>query len=134
MNLINLVEVQILGDERGHLNVLEANRNIPFDIRRVYYLTGTQPGVARGFHAHKELEQMAVCVAGSCRMIMDDGRRSEEVILDSPAKVLHVGKMVWHEMHDCTEDCVLLVLANDYYDESDYIRSYEQFLQAVGSA
>ncbi|OLS62079.1 sugar 3,4-ketoisomerase [Pseudomonas putida] len=134
MNLINLVEVQILGDERGHLNVLEANRNIPFDIRRVYYLTGTQPGVARGFHAHKELEQMAVCVAGSCRMIMDDGRRSEEVILDSPAKVLHVGKMVWHEMHDFTEDCVLLVLANDYYDESDYIRSYEQFLQAVGSA
>lgn len=134
MNLINLVEVQVLGDDRGHLSVLEANRNIPFDIRRVYYLTGTQPGVARGFHAHKELEQMAVCVAGSCRMIMDDGLRSEEVILDSPAKVLHVGKMVWHEMHDFTEDCVLLVLANDYYDESDYIRNYEQFLQAVASA
>ncbi|MDG9883148.1 WxcM-like domain-containing protein [Pseudomonas putida CSV86] len=134
MNLINLVEVQVLGDDRGHLSVLEANKNIPFDIRRVYYLTGTQPGVARGFHAHKELEQMAVCVAGSCRMIMDDGLRSEEVILDSPAKVLHVGKMVWHEMHDFTEDCVLLVLANDYYDESDYIRNYEQFLQAVASA
>lgn len=134
MSLINLVEVQILGDERGHLSVLEANRNIPFDIRRVYYLTATQQGVARGFHAHKELEQMAVCVAGSCRMIMDDGHQREEVDLDSPAKVLHVGKMIWHEMHDFSEDCVLLVLASDYYDESDYIRDYGQFLQAVAGA
>ncbi|MDD0975543.1 sugar 3,4-ketoisomerase [Pseudomonas fontis] len=128
MSLINLVDVQVLGDERGHLNVLEANRNIPFAIQRVYYLTATQPGVSRGFHAHKELEQMAVCVAGQCRMIMNDGHSVEEVMLDSPAKVLHVGKMIWHEMHDFSDDCVLLVLASDYYDEQDYIRNYEDFL------
>lgn len=128
MSLINLVDVQVLGDERGHLNVLEANRNIPFAIQRVYYLTATQSGVSRGFHAHKELEQMAVCVAGQCRMIMNDGHSVEEVMLDSPAKVLHVGKMIWHEMHDFSDDCVLLVLASDYYDEQDYIRNYEDFL------
>lgn len=134
MSLINLLDIQVLGDDRGHLNVLETYKNIPFPIQRVYYLTATKSGISRGFHAHKELEQMAVCVAGQCRMVMNDGHSVDEVVLDSPSKVLHVGKMVWHEMHDFSEDCVLLVLASDYYDEQDYIRNYDEFLRLVSNA
>lgn len=133
MSLINLIEFKIMGDERGQLIVLEGGRNIPFKIKRVYYLTGTQPGVPRGFHAHKELEQVAVCVSGVCRMIMDDGVNKEEVWLDAPNKAIHIGKMVWHEMHDFSGDCVLLVLASEHYDERDYIRNYPEFRRLISA-
>lgn len=127
MSLVKLIDFKLLGDDRGHLTVLEESKNIPFQIKRVYYLTGTKQGVARGFHAHKELEQVAVCVSGRCRMILDDGQRKEEVWLDSPSKAICIEKMVWHEMHDFSPDCVLLVLASEHYDESDYIRDYSTF-------
>lgn len=131
MSLVKFIQFPVLGDERGQLYVMEGARNIPFDIKRAYYLVGTLKGVSRGFHAHKELEQIAVCVSGSCKMLLDDGIQRTQVILDEPNKAICIDKMVWHEMHDFTEDCVLLVLASDYYDESDYIRSYEDFLKSV---
>ena len=131
MSIIKLIEFPTLGDERGSLIVVEGNKNIPFEVKRVYYIFGTKSGVSRGFHAHKELEQIAVCVSGQCRMIMDDGKNKEEVWLDRPNKAIQIGKMVWHEMHDFSSDCVLLVLASDHYDESDYIRVYENFLECV---
>lgn len=131
MSLIKFIDFKLLGDDRGHLTVLEANKNIPFDIKRVYYLTDTQAGVPRGFHAHKELEQVAVCVSGKCRMILDDGRHKEETWLDSVSKAIRIEKMVWHEMHDFSPDCVLLVLASEHYDESDYIREYDVFLKGL---
>lgn len=134
MNLINWVDFKVLGDERGQLIALEGKMNIPFEIKRVYYLTGTKPDVPRGFHAHKELEQVAVCVSGKCRMIMDDGHYKEEAWLDSPSKAIRIGKMIWHEMHDFSGDCVLLVLANEYYDENDYIRNYSDFIGLVRNA
>ncbi|PJK34030.1 dTDP-6-deoxy-3,4-keto-hexulose isomerase [Pseudomonas sp. S10E 269] len=133
MSLINLIEFDVLGDERGQLVVLEAMKNVPFDIKRVYYLTGTKPDVPRGFHAHKELEQVAVCVSGKCLMIMDDGVRKEEVWLDSPSKAIFIDKMVWHEMHRFSPGCVLLVIASDLYDENDYIRSYSDFVGMVNN-
>ena len=131
MSLVKLIDFKLLGDDRGHLTVLEENKNIPFNIKRVYYLTGTKLGVSRGFHAHKELEQIAVCVSGKCRMILDDGLQKEEVWLDSPNKAVRIEKMIWHEMHDFSPDCVLLVLANDHYDESDYIRDYSTFIGSL---
>ncbi|KAB0550295.1 WxcM-like domain-containing protein [Pseudomonas argentinensis] len=131
MSIIKLIEFPTLGDERGSLIVVEGNKNIPFEVKRVYYIFGTKSGVSRGFHAHKELEQIAVCVSGQCRMIMDDGKNKEEIWLDRPNKAIQIGKMVWHEMHDFSSDCVLLVLASDHYDESDYIRVYENFLECV---
>ncbi|WP_288855357.1 FdtA/QdtA family cupin domain-containing protein [uncultured Pseudomonas sp.] len=127
MSFVNTFNLKVLGDERGQLFVMEGEKNLPFDIKRVYYLTGTKLGVSRGFHAHKQLEQVAVCVSGSCRMLMDNGREQREFLLDSPDKAILIGKMIWHEMHDFSEDCVLLVLADDYYDESDYIRNYNDF-------
>lgn len=130
-NLIKLIEFPPLGDDRGSLVALEANKTVPFAIKRVYYIFGTKAGVARGFHAHKALKQVAVCVTGSCRMVLDDGYQKEEVLLDSPMKGLVIEEMVWREMHDFTQDCVLLVLASEHYDEVDYIRNYKDFLKAV---
>ncbi|WP_193059029.1 MULTISPECIES: sugar 3,4-ketoisomerase [unclassified Pseudomonas] len=134
MSLINFLDIKKLGDDRGHLIVLENNKNIPFAIRRVYYLADTQIGVPRGFHAHKELTQVAVCVSGRCLMKMDDGVNKEEVWLDSSEKAIFIDKMIWHEMHEFSVDCVLLVLASDYYDEQDYIRNYDAFLELTKHA
>ncbi|MGF1697571.1 FdtA/QdtA family cupin domain-containing protein [Vibrio lamellibrachiae] len=128
MSLINIIDFKSLGDERGGLVALEAGKDIPFDIKRVYYISGTEKDVARGFHAHKELRQVAVCVVGQCRFIMDDGSDRQEIIMNSADKGILIDKMQWHEMEAFSKDCVLLVMASDYYDESDYIRDYENFL------
>ncbi|BFM49634.1 FdtA/QdtA family cupin domain-containing protein [Marinomonas sp. THO17] len=131
MSLIQLINFPSLGDDRGSLVALESQQSIPFDIKRVYYIFGTQEGVARGFHAHKQLKQVAVCVTGRCRMVLDDGKYREEVWLDSASKGILIEDMVWREMHDFSEDCVLLVLASEYYDESDYIRDYVEFIGKI---
>lgn len=126
--LIEWVQFPALGDHRGSLVALEANQSVPFAIERVYYLFATKEGVSRGFHAHVNLQQVAICVTGSCTMILDDGDQREEVRLDSPVQGVVLQKMVWHEMHDFSPDCVLLVLASEHYDEADYIRNYQDFL------
>lgn len=120
-----------LGDERGSLVALEGGIDVPFDIKRVYYIFGTVPGVSRGFHAHMRLEQIAVCVTGSCRMVLDNGSNREEIILNSSEKGIYIPSRTWREMHDFSPDCVLLVLASHHYDESDYIRNYEKFLNEL---
>lgn len=127
MSLIEILDIESRGDERGQLIALENNKNIPFAIKRVYYLTQTREDVARGFHAHKELMQVAVCISGQCLMKLDDGVNQEEVWLDSPVKAILIRKMIWREMHHFSPDCVLLVLASELYDEQDYIRSYSDF-------
>ena len=131
MNLVQWIEFDLMGDHRGQLVALEELKNIPFQIRRVYYTFGTKNDVPRGFHAHKELQQVAVCVSGKCRMYLDDGKEQTHVWLDTPQRGLFIDKMIWHEMHDFSEDCVLMVLASDYYDESDYIRNKEEFARLV---
>ncbi|KAA6177398.1 WxcM-like domain-containing protein [Pseudomonas marginalis] len=127
MSLIEILDIESRGDERGQLIALENNKNIPFAIKRVYYLTQTREDVARGFHAHKELMQVAVCISGRCLMKLDDGVNQEEVWLDSPVQAILIKKMIWREMHHFSPDCVLLVLASELYDEQDYIRSYSDF-------
>ena len=129
---IKFIEFEIKGDNRGNLIALEEFRNIPFEIKRVYYIFGTKKGVRRGFHAHKNLQQVAVCVSGSCKFLLDNGKeRVEDIVLDSPSKGLFIDKMIWREMYDFSEDCILLVLASDYYDERDYIRNYSEFLGVI---
>jgi dTDP-4-dehydrorhamnose 3,5-epimerase-like enzyme len=129
MSLISRVELPSLGDERGSLVSIEANIHIPFEVKRVYYISQTKQGVSRGFHAHKNLQQLAVCVAGQCRLLLDDGVTRESVWLDSPTKGVLIGNNLWREMHDFSADCVLLVLASEHYDEQDYIRNYQEFLR-----
>jgi dTDP-4-dehydrorhamnose 3,5-epimerase-like enzyme len=132
MSPLKIISFPPLGDDRGSLVALEANKTVPFDVKRVYYIFGTLPGVSRGFHAHRNLQQVAVCVTGKCRMVLDDGRRREEVWLDSSTRGVLIGNLVWREMHDFSPDCVLLVLASDHYDETDYIREYSEFIKAIG--
>lgn len=129
MTLATILEFKSNGDDRGSLVALESYKNIPFDIKRVYYIFDTKTGVVRGLHAHKDLSQVMVCLKGSCRVVLDDGSIKEQVILDSPEQGLLINSMMWREMHDFSVDCVLLVLANEYYDESDYIRDYDGFLE-----
>jgi dTDP-4-dehydrorhamnose 3,5-epimerase-like enzyme len=132
VSLIKLIDFPSLGDERGSLVAIEGNKNIPFDIKRVYYIFGTHKNIARGFHAHKELNQVAVCITGKCRMLLDNGNTKDNVWMDSATKGVLIEDMVWHEMHDFSDDCVLLVLASAHYDESDYIRNYDDFLKQKG--
>jgi len=125
---IEIINFEIKGDERGGLIALEGNKNIPFDIKRVYYIFDAKSNVRRGFHAHKKLKQLLVCVAGSCKILLDDGKEKTEILLDNPSKGLLIESMIWREMFDFSPDCVLMVLANEIYDESDYFRDYQQFL------
>ena len=131
MKLTKTLIFPIIGDNRGSLIALETFQNIPFDIKRVYYIFDTLSGVSRGFHAHQNLQQVLICVKGSCRILLDDGKHKENIILNSPQTGLLIEDLVWREMHDFSEDCVLLVLASEYYDESDYIRDYDNFLELV---
>ena len=131
MSLINIIKFESLGDERGSLVALECNKNVPFDIKRVYYISVTEEGVSRGFHAHRNLKQIAVCVTGSCRFVLDNGKEKEEIILEGASNGLLIEDLIWREMHDFSSDCVLLVLASEYYDELDYIRDYQQFLRCL---
>lgn len=121
------------GDERGQLVSLEEFNDIPFRIKRVYYMYDTVSDVVRGLHAHKNLEQILVCIHGSCKIKLDNGREKKEVALEKPYEGLYVANNMWREMYDFSPDAVLLVLASEVYDESDYIRDYNEFLKFVGA-
>jgi len=128
---IELIPLQIHGDERGSLVALETEKNIPFKIQRVYYLFDTKNGVVRGYHAHKQLKQVAIAVRGSCCFTLDDGHERVDVVLNNPAQGLLIESFMWREMSDFSNDCVLMVLADSKFDESDYVRDYEQFKEMV---
>lgn len=119
------------GDERGQLVALEELKDIPFNIKRVYYMYDTVEGVHRGYHAHKALEQILICIHGSCRILLDNGSEKETVLLNKPYEGLYVANVMWREMYDFSPDAVLMVLASEYYDETDYIRDYDEFLNYI---
>ena len=121
------------GDERGQLVALEEFTDIPFHIKRVYYIYDTKEKVRRGFHAHKCLQQILISVHGSCKIHLDDGKETAEVVLDSPFEGLYISNGIWREMYDFSPDAVLMVLASEIYDEKDYIRDYDEFLRSIGS-
>ena len=127
---IKLIPLQSHGDERGSLVALEEGKNVPFEIKRVYYMFKTKEDVRRGLHAHKKLKQVAIAVRGSCRFVLDDGAERVEVCLDNPAQGLLIESCMWREMYNFSDDCVLMVLADQLYDEADYIRDYEEFIEA----
>ncbi|MGR2993107.1 FdtA/QdtA family cupin domain-containing protein [Vibrio vulnificus] len=129
--LIEWIDFPVIGDERGNLIALEGMKDIPFEIKRIYYIFDTKQGVVRGLHAHRALKQVAIALKGSCRFLLDDGITKEEIILDCPTKGILIDSCLWREMHDFSKDCVLMVLASEHYDESDYIRDYQNFLKEI---
>jgi len=174
--LVEKIQLQAIHDD-CLMCVAEYPRQIPFPIKRVYYMVKSAPNLPRGYHTHKKLDQVFFCIQGSMRMILDDGKKKEEIILNQPdigirlkplgyhthkkldqvffciqgsmRMILDDGKkkeeiilnqpdigirlkpLVWHEMHDIKEDTIMLIFASDYYEESDYIRDYKQFIETV---
>lgn len=123
------VSFKTFGGEFGNLNAIEGGSDLPFDIRRIYYITKVPAGVTRGFHSHRRLEQVLLCVNGSVSIRVKTPFEEEVVSLDDPAKGLYIGHMVWREMFDFTPGSVLLVLASEHYTEDDYIRDYEKYME-----
>ena len=123
----------IRGDDRGSLVAVEGGRSIPFEIKRIYYIWGTSQGTVRGYHAHVTLKQVLICVHGTCTIVLDDGEARTEVRLADPAEGLYIDSIMWREMKDFSEDAVLLVLASEHYEESDYIRNYDEFVAMANS-
>jgi dTDP-4-dehydrorhamnose 3,5-epimerase-like enzyme len=126
-----LLNFDVKGDDRGSLVALEENKNVSFNVKRVYYIYGTKEGVVRGKHAHYRVEQLAVCVSGSCDFVLDDGKNRVTIHLNRQDQGLYIGTMLWHEFMNFSPECVVMVLASDYYNESDYIRNYDKFLLEV---
>ena len=116
--MAHIIEIPTFGDHRGELRVLQDQ--IPFDIKRVYYIHG-KPGYPRGGHRHRTTDQALICVSGSCVVSNNDGKKREEFVLDNPSKCLMVDRHDWHIMHSFSEGAVLLVLASTPYDVNDYI-------------
>lgn len=119
------------GDDRGSLVALEEFNDIPFQIKRVYYMYDTKEGVRRGFHAHKSLEQILICIHGSCKVLLDNGSEKKNIYLEKPYEGLYIPNNMWREMYDFSPDAVLMVLASDIYREEDYIRDYDEFLTFI---
>lgn len=130
---IERIHLSTHGDDRGLLVALEQERDVPFEIRRVYYLFATKGGVHRGQHAHRHLNQLAVALHGSVTFLLDDGGGPVRVVLDDPAQGLLLGRMVWRDLYDFSDDCVLMVLADQLYDPGDYITDYDEFLREANS-
>lgn len=126
-----LINMQVFGDERGKLVSLESNRNIPFELKRIYYIFDTLPEQTRGLHAHKYLEQIVIAMDGACEFVLDDGKTRETVWLNRPDQGLYIGKNMWREMKHFSYGCKLMILASEYYDEGEYIRDYNEFLKEV---
>lgn len=116
-----------LGDERGHLVVVEGLKDIPFEIKRMFYIYGTKTDVVRGQHANKKSEFVLINLSGNCKIKVDDGENKEVIILDKPHEGIYLEKMVWKDMFDFSEDSILLVLSNHSYDSEEYVRDYENF-------
>ena len=129
--IYNLLNFPIHGDKHGKLIALEKGEDFPFDIKRVYYIWGTEEKAIRGKHAHRKLEQVIICTSGSCDFVLDDGRERVTIHLDNPTQGLHIKHNIWREFTNFSSDCVVMVLASEHYNEADYIRDYSQFLKEI---
>lgn len=128
-----LIEFSQKGDERGHLVIVEGNQDIPFEMKRVFYIYGSDRDVVRGRHANYNTEFVLVNVAGTSKVKVDDGVKQRIFSLDRPHTGIYLPRMVWKDMYDFSEDSVLLVLASEHYDEKEYIRDYGKYLEVMST-
>lgn len=127
MKKYKLLSFPQLGDDRGHLVVVEGMKNIPFEIKRMFYIYGTKENVIRGQHANRKSEFVLINLAGSCKIKVNDGKNEEILILDKPHEGIYLDRMVWKDMYDFSKDSILLVLSNQSYDSEEYVRNYIEF-------
>lgn len=133
MSLSNckIVDLPKIADPRGNLTFIEGERNIPFDIKRVYYLYDVPGGATRAGHGHKTLQQLIIAMSGSFDVTLDDGTERQRYHLNRSYNGLYVCSMMWREIDNFSSGSVCMVLASDFFDESDYFRYYDDFLEAV---
>lgn len=129
---VQMLEFSQRGDERGYLVVVEGGNDIPFDIKRIFYIYGSDTSAIRGQHANRESEFVLINVAGQSKVRVKDGKGNEAVFsLNRPHTGIYLPKMVWKDMYDFSEDSVLLCLASEHYNPEEYIRDYEEFVAIV---
>ncbi len=132
MNKVRMLEFPQRGDDRGHMVIVEGNNDIPFDIKRVFYIYGSDKNVVRGQHANRRSEFVLINVAGKSKVKVKDGDGNEAIYcLNRPHTGVYIPTMVWKDMYDFSEDSVLLVLASEHYDATEYIRNYNDFVSEV---
>lgn len=124
-------EFNEMGDERGNLVVIEGNEDVPFEIKRIFYMYGTDGEWVRGQHANRKSDFVLVNVAGKSKVKIDDGFSTAVVELNKPRMGIYIPKMIWKEMYDFSKDSVMLVLSNEHYDSEEYIRNYDEYLSAL---
>lgn len=124
-----ILDFTIYPDERGKLSSLSVNNEIPFDIKRIYYVWDMPSEAIRGGHAHKNLDEVMVCLHGSCDFVLDDGKEKITVTLDRPNKGLYIKANLWRDFRNFSKDCVVILIASELYDTGDYIRDYDEFLK-----
>ena len=129
MKNVRMVDFKCHNDNYGKLVPIETYGDIPFGVKRVYYIYEVDEGVRRGFHSHRELEQVLICVHGKVKILVKTPYEEEVIELNDPSKGLYIGHMIWREMFDFEDGAVLLVLASEHYTEDDYIRKYENYLE-----
>lgn len=131
MSLGKIIELPRITDPRGNLTVAEANKNIPFDIKRVYWLYDVPGGECRGGHAHKQIKEILIAVSGSFHVTLDNGKEKQTFLLNHPYQGLLIDTKTWRTLDDFSSGAVCVVLASDFYDENDYIYDYKDFLQYI---
>lgn len=131
--MYELVNFKVHGDHAGNLVALEQGSDINFEIRRIYYIWGTEKNAIRGRHAHHNLKQMIICLAGQCDFTLDDGSNRETFHLCTPAQGLLIENFVWREFTEFSRDCIVMVMASEHYDSTDYIKSYDEFMKIIRS-
>lgn len=124
---VKMVDFNVINDSRGSMIPIEYPRQLEFPLKRIYYIYDVNKDERRGFHSHNDLEQVLIAVNGSIKILVKTPEEEEVVVLDDPSKGLYIGPMVWREMYDFSNKAVLLVLASHEYDESDYIRNYDEY-------
>lgn len=132
-NKVQMIKFNQLGDDRGHLVVVEGEKDVPFDIKRIFYIYGSDTDVIRGQHANRKSEFVLINVSGTSKVKVDDGKNEKIYNLDEPHLGIYLPKMIWKDMYDFSEDSVLLVLSNEKYDASEYIRDYDEYLKEISN-
>ena len=126
---VGMIKLKRFGGKYGNLVPVEGMADIPFAIKRVYYIYDVPSDIRRGFHSHNKLHQVLICVNGSVKIAVKNGEQEEIIELKDPSEGLYIGPLVWREMYDFSEGAVLLVLASEYYSEEDYIRNFDHYLE-----
>ncbi|AGF59162.1 dTDP-4-dehydrorhamnose 3,5-epimerase [Clostridium saccharoperbutylacetonicum N1-4(HMT)] len=131
MDRNKMIEFKQNGDDRGKLVVVEGMKDIPFDIKRIFYIYGSDTTVVRGQHANRRSEFVLINVCGSSKVRVRDGKKDEVFVLDKPHTGIYLPKMLWKDMYDFSEDSILLCLASEAYDSSEYIRDFDEYIKEV---